>query len=110
MSRTFKLAALTAAVAATFAFASVGASEAAAKKKAKAGPAAITAPMCGLGLLDASGKSAAPVCGTKGGMKFTYNNACFAEKDGAKSIKAGACATKGKAAKKPGKKAAKKKG
>ena len=85
-------------------------SEAAAKKKAKAGPAAITAPMCGLGLLDASGKSAAPVCGTKGGMKFTYNNACFAEKDGAKSIKAGACATKGKAAKKAGKKAAKKKG
>ncbi|MGN6459951.1 MAG: hypothetical protein ACTHLY_01980 [Pseudolabrys sp.] len=109
MSRTFKLAALTAAVAATFAFASVGTSEAAAKKKAKATPTAITAPMCGLGLLDASGKSAAPVCGSKGGMTFTYNNACFAERDGAKNIKAGACATKGKAAK-ASKKSAKKKG
>ncbi|MBX3550856.1 MAG: hypothetical protein KF697_00210 [Pseudolabrys sp.] len=107
MSRTFKLAALTAAVAAAFAFASAGTSEAAAKKKAK-GPTAITAPMCGLGLLDASGTSRAPVCGTKGGMKFTYNNACFAEKDGAKNIKAGACATKG--AKKAKKKSAKKKG
>ena len=36
------------------------------------------------------------------------DNACFAEKDGAKNIKAGACATKG--AKKAKKKSAKKKG
>ncbi|HTT46823.1 MAG TPA: Kazal-type serine protease inhibitor [Pseudolabrys sp.] len=33
----------------------------------------------------------APVCGVKGGMKFTYGNACFAGKDGAKIVSQGAC-------------------
>jgi len=49
----------------------------------------------------------APVCATKGDQKFTYHNACWAEKDGAKAAKPGEC----KAAKKGGgkKKTAKKK-
>ncbi len=34
---------------------------------------------------------AAPVCGVKGGMKFNYANACYAEKDGAKVVSQGAC-------------------
>ena len=34
---------------------------------------------------------AAPVCGAKGGMKFTYANSCFAAKDGAKVVSQGAC-------------------
>jgi len=33
----------------------------------------------------------APVCGLKGGMRFTYANACFAAKDGAKVVSQGAC-------------------
>jgi hypothetical protein len=31
------------------------------------------------------------VCGTKGGMKFTYFNACYASKDGAKVSSQGDC-------------------
>ena len=31
------------------------------------------------------------VCGTRGGMKFTYANACYAERDGAKVSGQGAC-------------------
>jgi hypothetical protein len=45
------------------------------------------------------------VCATKGGMKFTYFNACYAAKDGATSATPGAC----KAAKGGGGKKAKKK-
>lgn len=41
----------------------------------------------------------APVCGVKGGMKFTYGNSCFAQQDGAKVVSQGACAP-GKAHKK----------
>ena len=37
---------------------------------------------------------AAPVCGVKGGMKFTYANACFAAQDGAKVVSQGACPAK----------------
>lgn len=48
-----------------------------------------------------------PVCAVKGSMKFTYSNACWAAKDGAKVVSEGAC--KPKAAKKAKKKAAKKK-
>lgn len=48
-----------------------------------------------------------PVCAVKGGMNFTYSNACFAAKDGAKVVSEGPC--KPKAAKKAKKKAAKKK-
>lgn len=74
-------------------------SEAAKKKKAAAAPA----PQ----YVSCVGTAPGPVCATKGGLKFTYNNACFAAQDGAKSAKAGAC----KEAKKGGgkKKAAKKK-
>ncbi|MBI3705635.1 MAG: hypothetical protein HY244_17715 [Rhizobiales bacterium] len=32
-----------------------------------------------------------PVCAVKGGMKFTYSNACFAAKDGAKVVSQGPC-------------------
>jgi len=45
----------------------------------------------------------APVCATKGGQKFSYANACWASKDGAKVSKAGDCKP-AKAAKKGGKK------
>lgn len=48
-----------------------------------------------------------PVCATKGGLKFTYSNACWAAKDGAKVVSQGAC--KAKKAMKPGKKMAPKK-
>ena len=48
----------------------------------------------------------AQVCATKGDQQFTYHNACWAAKDGAKAAKPGAC----KAAKAAGgKKKAKKK-
>jgi hypothetical protein len=36
----------------------------------------------------------APVCGVKGGMKFTYVNACSAYKDGAMVVSKHACAVK----------------
>ena len=35
-----------------------------------------------------------PVCGARGGMKFTYANACYAEKDGASVVSHGACPAK----------------
>jgi hypothetical protein len=52
-----------------------------------------------------------PVCATRGTSKMTYANACFAQADGAKGAKAGACKP-AKAAKKGGgkKKMAKAKG
>jgi hypothetical protein len=60
-----------------------------------------------------------PVCGAKGGMKFTYANSCYAGKDGATVVADKACpapkATKagkkggGKAMAKPAKKKAMKK-
>jgi len=49
----------------------------------------------------------APVCGKRGGMTFTYGNACFAEKDGASIVSQGAC-PKPKAHKKHHKKSHKK--
>ena len=49
-----------------------------------------------------------PVCAVKGGLKFTYSNACWAAKDGAKVVSQGPCKTpKAMKAKKGGKKAAK---
>jgi hypothetical protein len=36
----------------------------------------------------------APVCGAKGGMKFTYANTCFAGKDGATIVSQGVCPAK----------------
>ena len=52
-----------------------------------------------------------PVCAVKGGQKFTYANACFAAKDGAKVVSQKACPVKKakKAKKKPAKKKAAKK-
>jgi hypothetical protein len=50
-----------------------------------------------------------PVCATKGGMKFTYANSCYASYDGAKVVSNKACpAPKAKKAKKASKKKAKK--
>ena len=72
----------------------------AAKKKKAAAAAPTPQQQC-------LGSAPGPVCATKGGMKFTYINACFAAQDGAKSAKAGACKEK-KAAKAGGKKKAKK--
>jgi hypothetical protein len=78
-------------------------SEAAKKKKAAAAAPAPTPITC-------LGAARAPVCASRGDMKFTYANACYAAKDGAKAAKAGECKP-AKAAKKSkkGKKAAKKK-
>src|SRR5690348_7183833 len=49
-----------------------------------------------------------PVCATRGGTMMTYASACFAEKDGAKVVREGACKP-AKMAKASKKKAAKKK-
>jgi hypothetical protein len=38
--------------------------------------------------------SGGPVCGTRGGMKFTYANSCYAAKDGAKVVSDQACPAK----------------
>ena len=77
----------------------------AAKKSKKA--AAAPAPAYGICQLQA--RSA--VCASKGTTKMSYANACFAQADGAKGAKAGACKAT-KAAKKGGgkKKMAKAKG
>jgi hypothetical protein len=79
-------------------------SEAAKKKKAAAAPPP-PQPTCWFG-------ANAPVCATKGGLKFTYMNSCYAAKDGAKVTSQKACPAKAakaggkkKAAKKPMKKA-----
>ena len=70
------------------------------KKKAEAAPA--PTPIVCMG-------ARAPVCASKGDLKFTYANACYAAKDGAKSVKAGECKPAKAAKKSMGKKAAKKK-
>lgn len=49
-----------------------------------------------------------PVCGVRQNLRFTYSNACFAQKDGAKVVGQGACKP-AKAAKKAAKKPAAKK-
>ena len=77
----------------------------AAKKSKKA--AAAPAPAYGICQLQAR----TPVCASRGKTKLSYANACFAQADGAKGAKAGACKAS-KAAKKGGgkKKMAKAKG
>ena len=87
-------------VAVAFAIGSAVPSEAKAKKKkAEAAPPPVT---CWIG--------DKKVCGAKGGMKFTYQNACYAAKDGAKVVSDKACPEKAaKPAKKGGKKKAMKK-
>lgn len=89
--------ALVGAAAVAFVIGSAVPSEAAKKKKAAAEPPAPQAPSC---FLTPPGS----VCATKGGMKFTYFNACYAMKDGATKAKPGDC----KAAKGGGKKKSKK--
>jgi hypothetical protein len=81
---------------AAFVLGTAGTSEAA-KKKAAAKP--VMSPSCQL--------VSAPVCGTRGGKKFTYTNACFAGNDGAVVNSNKACPAP-KAAKKGGKKSKKK--
>jgi hypothetical protein len=83
--------ALMAATAAAFVLGSPTTGEAKAKKKMAVPPPAM---MCIQPYM--------PVCGERGGMKFTYANACFAAKDGAKMVSDKACPVK--KAKKGGKK------
>jgi hypothetical protein len=68
------------------------------KKKAEAAPTPLSC------LLTAD----KPVCGSRGGMSFTYANSCYAAKDGAKVTAWKACSAKKamKAHKKGGKKKA----
>ena len=78
--KTFAYAAFIAAAVGAFVLGSSGPSEAKAKKMAPPPPhpgPCFEAP--------------APVCGVKGGMKFTYGNACHATQDGAKIVSQGAC-------------------
>ena len=84
--------------AAAFVIGSGGASEAKAKKKMAAPPPPPA--FCPW--------EYKPVCAVKGGMKFTYSNACWAAKDGAKVVSEKACPAP-KAAKAHKKKAGKKK-
>jgi hypothetical protein len=71
--------------AAAFVLGSAATGEAKAKKKMEA--AAPMPPACQLA-------PPQPVCGLKGGMKFNYANACYAERDGAKVVSSGACPAK----------------
>lgn len=91
--RNLGYAALVTVATAAFVLGTAGTSEAAKKKKAAAKP--VMSPACTL--------MSAPVCGTKGGKKFTYTNACFAGNDGAVVSSNKACPAP-KAAKKGGKK------
>lgn len=85
---------LIAATATAFVLGSVATGEAKAKAKKKMAAAPAPAVMCI--------QPSAPVCGVKGGMKFTYVNRCFAAKDGAKVVSDKACPVQ--KAKKAGKK------
>jgi hypothetical protein len=96
--KTFGYAAVIAVAAVALTIGSATTSEAKGKKKAAAAPAPVMA-TCWT-------TPAAPVCGARGKMKFTYINSCYAAKDGAKVVSQNACATK--AAKKGKKKMAKK--
>ena len=95
--RNLGYAAVLAVTAAAFVIGSAVPSDAKAKKKAEAAPA----PMASCFLAPSKA-----VCATKGGMKFTYANSCYAARDGAKVVSGKACPAK--AAAKPGKKGAKK--
>ena len=72
------------AAAVAFVIGSAVPSEAAKKKQAAAAP-----PPPPPQVVCAGGP--APVCATKGDLKFTYHNACWAAKDGAKAAEPGAC-------------------
>jgi hypothetical protein len=77
--------AVIAATAAAFMLGSVGVGEAKGKKKPAAAPAMMMAPsnICAMPY--------GPVCAVRGGMKFTYNNACYAKAEGAKIVSQKAC-------------------
>jgi hypothetical protein len=94
--RTIGYTAFIAAAAVAFAFGTSGPSQAK-HKKAEAKPMACWTKQ-------------GPVCGTRGGMSFTYANSCYAERDGAKVVAWKACPAKKamKAHKKTAKKMAKK--
>jgi hypothetical protein len=94
-------AAIMAFAAAAFVIGSAGPSEAKHKKKMAETPAP-TPLICMPG-------SDKPVCGTRGGMKFTYASACYAAKDGAKVTSSKACPAKAANMAKPAKKKAMKK-
>ncbi len=97
--RTFGYAFVVAVTAATFVLGSAATGEAKAKKKQEAAP-----PPPATCFFSAY----KPVCGVKGGLKFTYKNSCYAAKDGAKVASDKACpvkrAEKAKKAKKTKKK------
>jgi len=81
--RTLGYCAIVAVTAVAFALGSAAPSEAKGKKKAEAAPA----PMPQSCMLAPAGQ----VCGTRGGMKFSYFSACYAAQDGAKVVSQGAC-------------------
>lgn len=76
--KTIAYATLIAAASAAFVIGSGGTSEAKGKKMAAPPPGPCF-------------EIAAPVCGAKGGMKFTYASSCFAARDGASVVSKGAC-------------------
>ena len=82
--RTLTYTALVGAAAVAFVIGSAVPSEAAKKKKAAAAPPPQPASCW---MITPPGN----VCATKGGQKFTYFNSCYAAKDQATNIKAGAC-------------------
>ena len=84
--KTIAYAALIAAASAAFVIGSGGSSEAKGKKKMAAAPPE-PGPCFIMG---------GPVCGAKGGMKFTYANSCYAAKDGASVVSKGACHFRGR--------------
>ncbi len=96
--RTIGYALLIAVTAVAFAMGSASTGEAKGKKRAAAAPPPPPA-WCPF-------TAAQPVCAVKGKQKFTYNDACFAAKDGATVVSNKACAVK--AAKKGKSKKAKK--
>jgi hypothetical protein len=102
--KTFGYAAVIAVAAVALSIGSATTSEAAKKKKAAAAAPAPVMAACWT-------TPAAPVCGARGKLKFTYINSCYAGKDGAKVVSQNACATKAakKGKKKMAKKSAKKK-
>jgi hypothetical protein len=93
--RSLVSAAVVAAATVAFVVGSAEISEAKAKKKMAAAPPPAPFAFCY--------QPHKAVCGEKGGQKFTYVNACYAQKDGAKVMADGACpakkAMKGKTAK-----------
>ena len=84
MLKNFTYAALIAAAAVAIALGSATPGQAKAKKKMAAPPAQPV--LCF--------NSYEPVCGVKGGQKFTYANTCSAYKDGANVVAHKACSVK----------------